>query len=1135
MKYNYATVDASFESNGPTLRICPDTGNPVSLVDRKVTLHYSPQSKLYQAPHPLRIKGIGNKVSRCTDRVDFQLHLQQSPISVSAYVIDDLDANILLGVDVLGPNKALVDFEARQFKMGESSVPLHVLKQKKRMTAVISAKGVCIPPRSFAPVTLRPLDTGGSALLLPSHQAMMNQLIAGHESTVQAYNSTNQPMEIPARTVLGMADPNWNNATPIEAANWTRACHQGDEADLTEDQDVDSAKKAMEAVMRDYPKLSTSTKTSEPQPHSHESTGSYGATIYGDTSTTKRLDNLLKEFEKLFTDDGKTANLPEEEHLTIPLVNDWKTAGAKLNHKVYPMGPKDRELIDETHEKLHEQGRRSWSTEPTPFGFPVFVVWRTVEGKRKGRVVVDIRGLNRITMTDSYPMPLQTDVTSAVAGCQYITTVDMASFFYQWLVKHDDRHKLSVVSHRGRESFNVAVMGFKNSPPYVQRQMDRILRIAKCLGFAKAFVDDVVIYSRTLDEHIQHLRQVFTAFDELNLTVSGKKSFIGYPSIELLGQRVDGFGVYTSEQKLSAIAKLNFPTTVKDLERYLGLTGWLRNYIPYYAALAEPLQKRKTESLRTAPTGKHSRAHFTSTSVVEPTSELVDAFNALQSGFAKPSMLHHFDRTRPLYIHLDASIQRGFGIMIAHVEGDAISSNPPRTKTQPILFLSKTLSTAERRYWPTELEVACLVWTIKRMRWMVEACDKPVVVLTDHAATTAIATQTPLSSSSVDKLNNRLTRASQYLSQFGNLQVLYKPGREHIVPDALSRLSAPGQIDEAEDVLEDLVFSHHTQELHIDEAFQRQLIAAYDTDKHLSRVKAMLQTAEPGGTSFSVDEDGLIWIDNDDEGKRLCIPRALEGDIFHAAHDAQFHVGFHRLYTRIRSQYYVRKLAGRLRKYLEHCHECQTLSTKRHAPYGQLHPIQSPKLAFHTIAIDFIVALPLSNNYNAILTATCKFSKRILLIAGRDDYSAEAWAHRLLDALYQCDWGLPTVIISDRDPKFTSAMWKAIFKRLDTKLLMSTAYHPQTDGQSERTNQTVEIALRYYMAQYPDGALEWEYVLPRMQFVFNNSINASTEKSPNEMCLDFNPRETTDLVARGPVDAAATRTITRKEATDSLA
>ena len=1118
-QFSYATIDASFTKDRQRIfRVCVDTGNPITLIDRK-TLELYGAGTVPVITSPIRIQGVGNKITKVTEAARFTLHLDHgNMLKVNAFVINDLKAGLLLGINTLTPANAIIDLKHRQLRVADqAAVPLFVSNDKassRRKCVVVASKRVKMEPGQMTEIPIRPLplNPAQDALFIPCHPTALSQLINLGDESIQACNYTPDVVEIPAGATLGHLDTAWNDAHEIDPSNWVYACNFGD---------------AVDAMNEGRVRAVAPNENSALSLHN----GPFNTSIHGNAEVVAKFSSLIQKYGSLYNDDGKTARLPEEDWLEIPLVNDWRTAGAKLNHKVYPVGPKDKELIDETHDKLHVQGRMSWTTKPTPFGFPVFVVWRNVNGQRKGRVVVDIRGLNRITMTDAYPMPLQSDITAAVAGCRFISTVDMASFFYQWLVKRSDRHKLTVVSHRGQEHFNVAAMGFKNSPPYVQRQIERILRKQGCWKFARAFVDDVVIFSKSLEEHLEHLDCVFAAFDEMNLTLSGKKCFLGFPSIELLGQHVNRLGVSTSQQKLEAIAKLKFPTHVKELEHYLGLTGWLRNYIPYYAQLAEPLQRAKTEKLKKAPHGKQSRAHFTSSTQVEDSPLLLDAFNALQKEFAKPSLLHHYDKTRPVYIHLDASKERGFGVMVAHLEGDAVTGDPPRRKTQPILFLSKSLSSAERKYWPTELEIACLVWTIRRIRWMVEACEKPVVALTDHAAVTDIARQTSLKSTSVDKLNNRHVRASQYLNQFPNLQVLYKPGREHVVPDALSRLQAPDDVTKPEDdVLEELLLANAVTQIHIDPAFKEQLLLAYDSDKHLCRVKAMLKNAEPGSTSFSVDDEQLLWMED-----RLCIPRALEGDIFEAAHDSQFHVGFNRTYDRINEQYFIRKLAARLRKYLEHCPQCQLLSTKRHAPYGQLHPIQSPPLPFHTITIDFVVALPLSSEYNSLMSVTCKFTKKVLLIPGRDDYTADAWAHRLLDELLRADWGLPTRIISDRDPKFTSMMWKTMFERLETKLLLSTAYHPQTDGQSERTNQTVEIALRYYLAKYPDGALEWEFILPHIQFIFNNSVNTSTGQTPNEVCLGFRPREHVDLRPRGPKDIAAERSVKRKEAADSLA
>lgn len=176
------------------------------------------------------------------------------------------------------------------------------------------------------------------------------------------------------------------------------------------------------------------------------------------------------------------ANTPENEWMTIPLRPDWEKLGANLAHKVYPLSNRDQVVVDKNFDKLHVQQRMEWSTLPTPFAFPVFVVWRSTEAEGKGRPVVDIRGLNRVAIADTYPMSLQGDVIAALAGSTYITTVDCTSLFYQWPVARADRHKLAVVSHRGQELFKVVIMGSKNSPTYTQRMIDRLLREAGRFG-----------------------------------------------------------------------------------------------------------------------------------------------------------------------------------------------------------------------------------------------------------------------------------------------------------------------------------------------------------------------------------------------------------------------------------------------------------------------------------------------------------------------------------------------------------------------------------------------------------------------------------------------------------------------------
>ncbi|SLM36754.1 reverse partial [Lasallia pustulata] len=637
-----------------------------------------------------------------------------------------------------------------------------------------------------------------------------------------------------------------------------------------------------------------------------------GVTIYGDAETVAVLADVINAFPRTWSDSGDMVNITPEEHLSIPLTVDWNTStAAKLSHRAYLMGPNERAVIDEEFDKMHEQGRMSWSVEATPFSFPVFVVWKTVfsgsekKPTKKGRVVVDIRGLNKITTTDAYPIPLQSEIISAVHGSKFISTMDCTGFFHQWPVKEGDRHKLTVVSHRGSERFNVAVMGFKNSPPYIQRKMDNLLRPFK--SFAKGYFDDIVVFSRNLAEHAAHLRVLLELFQNTRISLKGTKSFIGYPSATLLGQRVDGFGYSTAEEKIAALRNLKFPATLNALEIYLGMTGWLRQFVAYYAQIVEPLQHRKTELLRLCPSkGGQGQKMYTRKTTLTPTETEKEAFEFLQKSFNEPTFLTFFDRQRQLYIDINGSKQWGFGIMVYHVKGDPGGNDFPRKSIQPVMFLSKLLNDAERNYWPTELEVAALVWTLRKTRHLVESYTKPAIVFTDHSATTSIAKQTTPSSSSTDKVNLRLVRASQYVSTF-DLDIRFRPGKQHIVPDALSRLmnkAAEEQVGTFSDKgTLDEVFAFHVSLVELTESYRAKLVKAYNEDKQWSKIiDALRKHAEsqkkekepepPKNIQFRLIE-GLVYYQELDGRRRLCISKSLEKKVFELAHDDNHHCGFH--------------------------------------------------------------------------------------------------------------------------------------------------------------------------------------------------------------------------------------------------
>ena len=280
------------------------------------------------------------------------------------------------------------------------------------------------------------------------------------------------------------------------------------------------------------------------------------------------------------------------------------------------------------------------------FTYPCLVVWTTkANGIRKGCTVVDIRLFNKITLSDAYLMLSQADILADLQRATHISTVDCLASFYQWRIKSNQKHQLPVLSYCGQEVFNVAVTGYKNLPAYAQQQIDRILQPHQ--RYARAYNDDIVIFLKSLEEHLWHLQNIFQKLMMIQIILLPKKSFLAYPSVCLLEQRINALGMATAEAKLAAITQLAFPHSLKDLEAYLGQTGYLRQYILYYVQVARPLQEWKTLLNWFVNIGGNARQKVVArTYIITPTDRKLNAFHHLQQLFLRPSILLHYNSSR---------------------------------------------------------------------------------------------------------------------------------------------------------------------------------------------------------------------------------------------------------------------------------------------------------------------------------------------------------------------------------------------------------------------------------------------------------------------------------------------------------
>jgi hypothetical protein len=311
-------------------------------------------------------------------------------------------------------------------------------------------------------------------------------------------------------------------------------------------------------------------------------------------------------------------------------------------------------------------------------------------------------------------------------------------------------------------------------------------------SWVKTYIDDVIVFSKTLKEHLEHFSQLFALFEKLNITLKTKKTYLEYLSILLLKQKIDSLNLITAENKLKTIVKLSFSKTLKNLKKYLDAIDWLRDYVVYYAQKAEFLQERKTNLLKKEFIKKNSRKFFNLKILIENSSSVeLDVYNQLQSNFSRARWLTHYNKIRQLYVDVNVS-KKEFEVIIYHLKEEIdekfLKESSSKRDIESILFLSKTLFSAKSRYWSTKLKMTKLIWTIRKIAHMIKSSKHSTIIYTNHEIISILTATIKLITLSTNRLNMKLIRVFMYFSQF-RLNICHRSEKFNIISNALSRLS----------------------------------------------------------------------------------------------------------------------------------------------------------------------------------------------------------------------------------------------------------------------------------------------------------------------------------------------------------
>ncbi|CAF4195533.1 unnamed protein product [Rotaria sp. Silwood2] len=739
------------------------------------------------------------------------------------------------------------------------------------------------------------------------------------------------------------------------------------------------------------------------------------------------------------------------------------------------------------------------------------------------RFVVDYKRLNAITIKDSSPLPNMEDTIQNLGkGFSYFSKLDLKSDFYQIPINDKDKEKTAFVTPFGLYQFNVLPMGLRNSPPTFQKVMTDTLK--SCRQFSLAYLDDIIVFSRSFSDHLNHLHQVFLALQAKNFVLNPPKCEIAVSQIDYLGHSISNNGIKPMKEKIDAILRIQEPRTLAQANRFLGALGRYRKFLPKFADVAASIH---AVTNLTKPNRKKFKWEISQS----------EAFRQLkQMLITEPLFLHYPVDDVPLILTTDASdIQIG-GVLQQELNGNIHN----------LYYHSQLMTTCEKKYSAIEKEALAIYKCLERMRSFV--LGRNIVIMTDHCPLCYIMHKSIK--------NARVNRITHLIQEYNIDKIVHIRGRYNCLPDYLSRYSKEQdddlfnaeyglasknktEISNQQNVLAAMTLrprKHQTKSINDNEAIENHTDSRqeFDTVSHNKNAKkrkvtpnisynyfdtAKLQIEQErdpqiqkivrnlhlkSNTSSFIIKNHVVYkfITLNKHPTKVVeviyLPSSMINSLLRASHDDPMigaHFATDRMYYKIRPHFWWPRMKSTIQHYVKACSLCTQFNLSRNKKYGHLRSISPPEGPFVLIGIDFCSPLPrtpLENQY--VLVITDYFTRYITAIA-LPNCTAESAARALFEEFF-CRFGIPSVILSDQGKHFQNKLMENLQKLIGYNHVYSTCYHSQTNGVVERFNATFVTQIsKLQNAQHNN----WNEFLPAVVFAYNTGIHKSTKFSPFEL------------------------------------
>ena len=1079
--------------NGVSADALVDTGATVSLLSEKIVRKWSEENQAMVTATDIKVQLADGKSCPVAGEVEAELQLAGNCVK-HRFIVASLGSDVLLGLDFMKNEQCVIDITNRCLEWGGIMLPLRETADRQQTCRVTVLETVVVPPGTEMLVA-GSLECSGITVSCG--------IVEASETLANRSNVMVAPMVVSTDTdaiPLRLLNPGEERVVLYKGT--TAATFNVIEAIgpslTTEDSPLEQAGAVRTAVQGENETLECSNNSTVPE-HLQD--------LYERSSKllsqqeSHQLKGLLVKFPDQFAkhegDLGRT-------DLARHRIETGNAAPIKQRPRRLPIHQK--EVADTEIESMLKRGIITPAT--GPWAAPVVLV-RKKNGKV--RFCVDYRRLNAITRKDAYPLPRIDETIDMLSGSRFFSTFDLASGYWQVPMDPDHKEKTAFATPSGLYQFEVMPFGLCNAPSTFERLMDRVLQGLQwqmCL----VYLDDIIVYSRSFQEHMERLELILTRIREAGLKLQPKKCQLFQTEVSYLGHIVSADGVRTDPAKIQRVKDWPVLTSVREVRSFLGLASYYRRFVPGFAELARPLHKL-TEAGRPF--------HWSE--------ECERAFEDLKARLVSSPILAYPSAVDQFILDTDAS---DFGI-------GAVLSQQQDGAERVVAYASRSLTKAERNYCVTRKEMLAVVHFVRYFRPYLYG--RRFKLRTDHGALKWLfGFRDPV---------GQVARWLQLLAEF-DFEIEHRPGRCHTNADAMSRIPCNQchYADSSEDEIkaqvpamestgttQDCVVKTRETGLASAEASCQAVSARQANwvegvtrteirerqrkDPVLGKVIHWLEAAgvrpvwdevSSEGTALKTLwgawkqlhlRDGVLyrrWEDDTGSEVRylLVVPSAMQGEVLHQLHNSPTggHLGITKLYEKARSRFYWPKMRGSVRDWARECLECAKQKAPSKTPVAPLKQ-QIFGVPLERVAIDITGPFPVSTAGNRYIIVITDYFTKWTEAYPVASVNAEVVADVLVNQFIS-RFGTPRLLHSDQGRQFESELFQETCRLLGIDKTRTTPYHPQSDGQVERFNRTLKVMLSSYTSE---NQRDWDLHVPAIMMAYRASPHESTGTSPNFM------------------------------------